>query len=147
MWTFHMCVTCHIYPLQWLHATSLTTSKLLGCRSKKNTYCFPVSFSNPLPLFQLFDASLCFCASPFPLSSQFLSPCVSPTSSFSSPPLSASRKILTYRWVMCHMWVSYVTCMNDAQLCMHPITIMNAWWHTYEWVMNHMWMSRITHMS
>ena len=87
------------------------------------------------PLSPLFHASVCLCDSPFPLPSHFLSPCLSPAPSFPSPPLSASRKTLTYKRIMCHMWMCCVTYMNEWQLCMLPIIMMNAWWHTYEWVM------------
>jgi len=57
----------------------------------------------------------------------------------------------TYEWVMVwntynvpmsHIWMSYVTQMNE--LC-H--TYMNQSCHTFEWVMSHNYMSHITHMN
>ena len=56
-----------------------------------------------------------------------------------------SEWVMSHIWTS-HMWMSYVTYMNESQLCMRPITIMIAWCHTYEWVMYHMWMSRIPYV-
>jgi len=45
----------------------------------------------------------------------------------------ASFGTVTHGCITAHIWMSYVTHMNES--C-----------HTYEWVMSHIWMSHVTHM-
>ena len=68
----------------------------------------------------------------------------------------------TYEWVMSHIWMSYVTHMNESchtRMCsvtyewvmaciwMSHITHMNKSWHTHKWVMSHIWVRHVTHMD
>jgi len=49
-------------------------------------------------------------------------------------PFASSSRQKPIQWVICHVWMSHGTHMNE------PL-------HAYEWVMSRMWMSHVTHMN
>jgi len=62
----------------------------------------------------------------------------------------------TYEWVMSHVWMSHVTCVNEScYTCewvvslgwMSHVTRVNESCHTCEWVMSHVWMSHVTRVN
>jgi len=59
-------------------------------------------------------------------------------------------------WVVSHVWMSHVACMNEvgcayecvmSHIWMRHVAYMNELCRTYEWVMLHVWMSRVAHMN
>ena len=75
-----------------------------------------------------------------------------------------SMRVLPHGWVMSHIyesvmphvWMSYVTRMNESchtyewgmsHVWMSHVTRGNESCHTYEWAMRHIWMSHVTHRN